>query len=179
MAEKDKTPTAKAADRQASDQSEQSDPTREGDRYGAPGIPGNPSGEKGGNLAESQQRSAEIRTTVPDSPSEFTVDARLDNRSGADRPPLQTYPAVPQQVDGPDVVNQAEFTRRYLDSGGSVDTGRRLGMYSVGPHGITPDESVRSGNDNANESGGEPAPDGETGAPEATLAASREKSARR
>jgi hypothetical protein len=34
------------------------------------------------------------------------VDPRLDNRQGWDRPVAETDPAVPQQVDGPDLVHQ-------------------------------------------------------------------------
>jgi hypothetical protein len=186
MAEKDKgperatTPTArKAGDEQAASQGQDSEPAREGDRYGAPGIPGAPDDNKGGNLAEAQERGLQVRTEVPDAPEQFTVDARLDNRSGTDRPPLLQYPAVPQQVDGPDVMHQVEFTRNFLESGQNVDTGPRLGMFSVGPHGLTADESARSGDDPAGESGGEAAPDGESGATTATLGAAQRAAATR
>jgi hypothetical protein len=70
-----------------------------------------------------------------------TVDARLDNRTGADRPKVETYPAKPQQVDGPDVMHQVEHTRRTLADRQKA-VGKRKGMFSPGPHGIS-DEKLR------------------------------------
>lgn len=125
--------------------------------------------DPGANLAEAQQQSHDARTSVPDAPKDYTVDARLDNRTGTDRPPLQAYPAAPQQVDGPDVIHQVEFTKQYL-AGAESQVGERLGMFSPGPHGLS-DEEVRKGNDNADLSGGQAAPDGESGAPAATVKA--------
>lgn len=90
------------------------------------------------------------------------VDARLDNRSGTSRPPVEKFPAVPQQIDGPDLMHQAEFTRAYLDSQ-KDQVGNRKGMFSPGPHGLSPVEE-RKGHDRADESGGKAAPDGEHGA---------------
>ena len=100
------------------------------------------------------------------------VDARLDNRVGADRPPLESFPAKPQQIDGPDVQHQVEHTRRTLDAakaGGSVE---RKGMFSPGPHGLS-DEDERKGTDRAEESGGKAADDGEKGAPAQDVPPSR------
>lgn len=94
---------------------------------------------------------------------EEKVDPRLDNRSGAARPVRESFPAVPQQVDGPDLAHQAEFTRRYHESLKDADLGDRKGMHSPGPHGLSEVEE-RKGHDRADESGGKPAPDGETGA---------------
>jgi hypothetical protein len=92
------------------------------------------------------------------------VDARLDNRVGDYRPVAESFPAVPQQVDGPDLAHQAEFTRRYHeDRAKAVEEGDRKGMHSAGPHGLS-DVEERKGHDRADESGGKPAPDGETGA---------------
>lgn len=90
------------------------------------------------------------------------VDARLDNRTGTARPQVEVFPAVPQQIDGPDLMHQAEFTREYLASA-DERVGNRKGMFSPGPHGISPVEE-RKGKDRADESGGKPAPDGEHGA---------------
>jgi hypothetical protein len=78
------------------------------------------------------------RTEVPGHPG---IDARLDNRTGVARPPLESWPAKPQQVDGPDVAHQAEHTRRTLANRES-DLGERKGMHSPGPHGLS-EEALR------------------------------------
>jgi hypothetical protein len=96
--------------------------------------------------------------------AEEKVDARLDNRVGDDRPVRESFPAVPQQIDGPDLAHQAEFTRRYHESRKDSEvSGDRRGMHSPGPHGLS-DVEERKGHDRADESGGNAAPDGETGA---------------
>lgn len=97
------------------------------------------SGDRGdnpfGGVADELRESHERRTTVPGADN---VDARLDNRRGADRPPLEEWPAKPQQVDGPDVMGQVEHTRRTLeDRDRDVDMGERKGMFSPGPHGLS------------------------------------------
>lgn len=81
----------------------------------------------------------EARVSVPGADN---VDARLDNRTGADRPPIEQWPAKPQQVDGPDVVHQVEFTRQVLADREQGDTEDRKGMFSPGPHGLG-DETLR------------------------------------
>jgi hypothetical protein len=70
------------------------------------------------------------------------IDPRLDNRTGSQRPPLETYPAKPQQIDGPDLMHQAEHTRRALADRDDTDTTPRKGMFSAGPHGLS-GEAVR------------------------------------
>ena len=96
----------------------------------------------GAGVADQLRESFEARTTVPGADN---VDARLDNRRGADRPKLEEWPAVPQQVDGPDVMHQAEHTRKVLqDRDDAVDMGERKGMFSPGPHGLS-DETLREG----------------------------------
>lgn len=99
---------------------------------------GRPAGG-GQGLADQLNESYAARVTVPGAPN---VDARLDNRTGTDRPSLETFPAKPQQVDGPDVAHQREFTRAFLAARGSADEGDRKGMYSPGPHGLS-DEALR------------------------------------
>ncbi|MGX4657099.1 hypothetical protein ACWCHM_26120 [Micromonospora sp. SCSIO 07396] len=95
-----------------------------------------------GGLAAELQADHERRVTVPGAPN---VDARLDNRTGDDRPPVESWPAKPQQVDGPDVMGQVEHTRRVLaDRDRDKDTVERKGMFSPGPHGLS-DESLRDG----------------------------------
>lgn len=90
-------------------------------------------------IAQDMKSGHEARVTVPGAPG---VDARLDNRSGKDRPPLEAFPAKPQQIDGPDVMGQVEHTRRTLE--GREDTVARKGMFSPGQHGLA-EESVRAG----------------------------------
>lgn len=95
-------------------------------------------------VAEEAKRTHEQRISVPGAAN---VDARLDNRVGADRPPLESFPAKPQQVDGPDVIHQVEHTRKVLADrakGGDKDTVERKGMFSPGPHGLS-DEALREG----------------------------------
>jgi hypothetical protein len=79
-------------------------------------------------------------------PGASNVDARLDNRTGDARPPLEAFPAKPQQVDGPDVIHQVEHTRKVLEDrrNGAGDNVERKGMFSPGPHGLS-DESLREG----------------------------------
>ncbi len=93
------------------------------------------------SLKQEQTEAHERRTTVPGASN---VDARLDNRTGADRPSLESFPAKPQQVDGPDVTTQVEHTRKTLhkDALGRdpKEAGERKGMFSPGPHGL--DENV-------------------------------------
>jgi hypothetical protein len=96
--------------------------------------------EPGEGLKEAVQAAHKARTEVPGAPG---VDARLDNRSGAQRPPLEEWPAKPQQIDGPDLEHQAEHTRKTLDRI-EQEVGERKGMYSPGPHGLS-DESQRGG----------------------------------
>lgn len=78
--------------------------------------------------------------------SEQTIDPRLDNRVGNQRPPLETFPAKPQQIDGPDLANTptakeagkaAESMREDENSGIT-----RKGMQSPGPHGLGETEAV-------------------------------------
>ena len=95
--------------------------------------------DPGSGVREQLRAAHEARTTVPGAPG---VDARLDNRSGADRPPLETWPAKPQQIDGPDVMAQAEHTRRVLADRQGDDNTPRKGMFSPGPHGLS-EEAVR------------------------------------
>lgn len=108
----------------------------------------------------------EARVSLPDESGLAKgekVDARLDNRTGDDRPPVVEFPAVPQQVDGPDLAHQSEFTRRYHEDRAKAKAGTVKGMHSAGPHGLS-DVEERKGHDRADESGGKAAPDGEQGA---------------
>lgn len=102
-----------------------------------------------GNVAQELADSHEARVTVPGASN---VDARLDNRVGTDRPKLESFPAKPQQIDGPDVMHQAEHTAKVLadrakgnDGTGEKDVERK-GMFSPGPHGLS-DESLREGDE--------------------------------
>lgn len=71
---------------------------------------------------------------------EASVDPRLDNRTGDQRPTRPTEdPAKPQHIDGPEVGHEAEFARRFvapLNRG--QEQGEPLGAKSEGPHGLGP-----------------------------------------
>lgn len=101
----------------------------------------------GGGVKAAAEAQAKARTEVPDAglAKGDVVDARLDNRSGTDRPRRESFPAVPQHVDGPDLMHQAEFTKAYLAvAESSVEDGSRKGLHSPGPHGLG-EESERAG----------------------------------
>lgn len=108
----------------------------------------------GSGVKDALEEAHEGRTSLADTKGLAkgeVVDARLDNRTGTDRPRRESWPAVPQQVDGPDVVHQAEFTKAYLDAvDSSVASGSRKGMHSPGPHGLgSEDERVSAESDDA------------------------------
>ncbi len=71
--------------------------------------------------------------------NENTVDPRLDNRIGNQRPKLETFPAKPQQIDGPDLAHQpnakeaAELAEKSRED---EEDGVRKGDSSPGPHGL-------------------------------------------
>jgi hypothetical protein len=96
--------------------------------------------EPGDGLGAALEASHKARTEVP---GHEGVDARLDNRGGAARPPVEEWPAKPQQIDGPDLAGQLEHTRRVLQERESA-VGDRKGQYSPGPHGLS-DVSQRGG----------------------------------
>lgn len=81
-----------------------------------------------------------LRESLPDD-----VDARLDNRSGADRAVRVSSPAVPQQVDGPDLMHQGEHAAAVARKAEAMDRPERVGMFSAGDH-STGDYSERGGN---------------------------------
>lgn len=64
------------------------------------------------------------------------VDPRLDNRVGRQRPPLETFPAKPQQVDGPDITNQPNAREAAAMAEEAADNVPRKGAGSPGPHGL-------------------------------------------
>lgn len=70
--------------------------------------------------------------------TEENVDPRLDNRVGDQRPPLETFPAKPQQVDGPDLAHtpDAKEAARLAKENQEEDDVTRKGMHSPGPHGL-------------------------------------------
>lgn len=73
------------------------------------------------------------------------VDPRLDNRAGVERPPLESAPVVPQQVDGPDLVHQEKHARAVEKLAKVAEEGPRKGMFSPGDHSVS-DEDARGGN---------------------------------
>lgn len=116
-----------------------SDDSKTEPKKATPAKAATPKSDAGAELAAAHEQ----RVSVPGADN---VDARLDNRTGTDRPPLETYPAKPQQVDGPDVIHQVEHTRRVLaeQAKDGADGVTRKGMFSPGPHGLS-DESLREG----------------------------------
>lgn len=64
------------------------------------------------------------------------VDPRLDNRVGRQRPPLETFPAKPQQIDGPDVANSPTAKEAAAMASDAADNVARKGAGSPGPHGL-------------------------------------------
>lgn len=114
---------------------------------------GSPPKDPGAGVTEQVKAAADARTEVDAKglAKGDVVDARLDNRTGADRPRRESFPAVPQQVDGPDLAHQAEFTRAYLDNvdSSSVKAGSRKGMHSPGPHGLGKESERASETDDA------------------------------
>lgn len=65
------------------------------------------------------------------------VHPALDNRTGSQRPPLESDPAVPQQVDGPDLLHQADHAAAVERANKDADIARK-GMFSPGDHGLGP-----------------------------------------
>lgn len=70
--------------------------------------------------------------------SEEVIDPRLDNRTGDNRPPLETFPAKPQQIDGPSVTDTVPRPNKVRETDPVV----RKGMSSPGPHGLGETEAV-------------------------------------
>lgn len=73
--------------------------------------------------------------------SERVLDPRLDNRMGKDRPVLESFPAKPQQIDGPDVTDtlpRPEEVKK-AEENSSIP---RKGMFSPGPHGLGDTKAV-------------------------------------
>lgn len=93
------------------------------------------------SLADEVREAHNARTTVPGAPG---VDARLDNRQG-DQRPQHTDEVKPQQIDGPDITQQTEWTRKFLAERKTAEqSGPVVGMFSPGPHGKS-NESMREG----------------------------------
>lgn len=75
---------------------------------------------------------------VPSTETFGELDPRIDNRTGDQRPPLETWPAVPQQVDGPDLEHQKEFEETVAKNRAKKakdDVDRKV-TRSEGPHGL-------------------------------------------
>ncbi len=85
-------------------------------------------------LADELREAHKARTEVPGAPG---VDGRLDNRRG-DQRPQHTDQVKPQQIDGPDITEQYEWTRKVLAEKKATTEkadGPVVGMFSPGPHG--------------------------------------------
>lgn len=89
-------------------------------------------------MAETASKTTAAGRSTPKDLLPENVDARLDNRTGTQRPKVESFPAKPQQVDGPDLMHQAEHTKRTLKKEAADKTNRK-GMFSPGPHGLSDD----------------------------------------
>jgi hypothetical protein len=87
-----------------------------------------------GGVRDALAASFQNRTVVPGRPG---VDATLDNRAGAFAPLVEEWPAKPQQVDGPSASRQLAHTQATFEE--LKAEGERKGMYSPGPHGLSPE----------------------------------------
>ncbi|NYV72982.1 hypothetical protein [Streptomyces sp. UH6] len=85
----------------------------------------------GSKTTDSDTDQVETRELAVDA-DEPGIDPRLDNRTGDQRPKLETFPAKPQQVDGPELGEEKTFARRARRS----SAGKRKGAKSPGPHGL-------------------------------------------
>ena len=70
---------------------------------------------------------------------EDRIDPRLDNRRGAQRPPLEEFPAKPQQIDGPEMGDPQPRPGERAE-----DDVTRKGMKSPGPHGLGDTEAEQA-----------------------------------
>lgn len=92
--------------------------------------PGEQSQPASGKPAEQAERRD---LEVTNDRDEERIDPRLDNRRGAQRPPLEEFPAKPQQIDGPELGDpQPRPGERRTED----DDVTRKGMKSPGPHGL-------------------------------------------
>lgn len=84
-----------------------------------------------------KESSGELRTGAlevdADNPS---IDPRLDNRTGDQRPKLEEFPAKPQQIDGPEIGEEKEHAKRVARQDRGEVGGPRKGAKSPGPHGL-------------------------------------------
>jgi hypothetical protein len=102
------------------------------DEKTTPATTGTPS--TGGRRASRDTEAAEPATQeLAVDPEEPRIDPRLDNRTGDQRPLLETFPAKPQQIDGPEVGETPPARARARKK--AVD-GPRKGRRSPGPHGL-------------------------------------------
>lgn len=69
-------------------------------------------------------------------------DPRLDNRRGSQRPPLEDFPAKPQQIDGGDLSNIPSSSKEVdaaVKAAEKEDKVNRKGAQSPGPVGLGED----------------------------------------
>jgi hypothetical protein len=78
---------------------------------------------------------ADKKTTPTDELADLGIDARLDNRTGDQRPTVPTKPK-PQQIDGPEVGHEREHAEQNPPV--EDELGEPLGTKSEGPHGLGP-----------------------------------------
>jgi hypothetical protein len=99
--------------------------------------------DPGSGVKDAAEQAAAARTEGAKT-ADGVVDARLDNRTGNDRPPVTEGPAVPQQVDGPDLEHHDEHVRKAIAAGvaNTADAGAAKGSkgaHATGPYGLGDD----------------------------------------
>ncbi|MFI9344929.1 hypothetical protein ACIG0D_27240 [Streptomyces sp. NPDC052773] len=100
-------------------------PTTPNTTPGAPSTANTPSSAR----AKEQTEPTEKLAVDADDPG---IDPRLDNRRGDQRPKLESFPAKPQQIDGPELGQEKTVAARAERE----DVGPRKGAKSPGPHGL-------------------------------------------
>lgn len=143
QSEANKAVASKSATEQQSAPAKKAAPAKQ-QGTGTPDVRASRSGSRdadnpGAGVADELRESYNARTQVPGAPG---VDARLDNRRGNDRPVIGEV--KPQQIDGPDITEQAEWTRNAIANRDANTAEGRAGMFSAGPHGRS-DDSLREG----------------------------------
>lgn len=98
---------------------------------------------KGAELDKQRRLGATTGGTTTAAQEEYErlgVNPRLDNRLGDQRPPLEEYPAKPQQVPGPEVGHFAEHAEEFAELNskftGEKDVERLGGLRTEGRHGL-------------------------------------------
>jgi hypothetical protein len=139
--------TQKAADRKSAEQNQESEKSPTSVTAEQSKVGRSPSGGKqplrGAELDKQRRLGTTTGGTTTAAQEEYErlgVNPRLDNRLGDQRPPLEEYPAKPQQVPGPEVGHFAEHAEEFEELNskftGGKDVDRLGGLRTEGRHGL-------------------------------------------